>query len=128
METKPAGPKVYAALVTAELLWALSFVWYKQVLIYLPPVTLVLFRLVIAVSILSLVSLFIGKLQKMMLKDLPAFIALSFFQPFAYFMGESFGMQYVSSTVGAVVISTIPIFAAIAGFFILKERLAVLSE
>lgn len=123
METKSAGLKVYAALVTAELLWALSFVWYKQVLIYLPPVTLVLFRLVIAVSILAVVSLFIGKLQRMMLKDLPAFIALSFFQPFAYFMGESFGMQYVSSTVGAVVISTIPIFAAIAGYFILKERL-----
>jgi len=123
METKPAGLKVYVALVTAELLWALSFVWYKQVLIYLPPITLVLFRLVIAVSILSVVALFIGKLQKMQRRDLPAFIALSFFQPFAYFMGESFGMQYVSSTVGAVVISTIPIFAAIAGFFILKERL-----
>lgn len=123
METKPAGLKVYVALVIAELLWALSFVWYKQVLIYLPPITLVLFRLVIAVSILSVVALFIGKLQKMQRRDLPAFIALSFFQPFAYFMGESFGMQYVSSTVGAVVISTIPIFAAIAGFFILKERL-----
>lgn len=127
MEKTATGLKVYAALITAELLWALSFVWYKQVLVYLPPVTLVFFRLLIAVTILAIVAILMGKLQKMLKKDLPAFIALSFFQPFAYFMGESFGMQYVSSTVGAVVISTIPIFAAIAGFFILKERLGIVN-
>lgn len=127
MEKTATGLKVYAALITAELLWALSFVWYKQVLVYLPPVTLVFFRLLIAVTILAAVAILMGKLQKMLKKDLPAFIALSFFQPFAYFMGESFGMQYVSSTVGAVVISTIPIFAAIAGFFILKERLGIVN-
>lgn len=127
MEKTATGLKVYAALITAELLWALSFVWYKQVLVYLPPVTLVFFRLLIAVTILAVVAILMGKLQKMLKKDLPAFIALSFFQPFAYFMGESFGMQYVSSTVGAVVISTIPIFAAIAGFFILKERLGIVN-
>ncbi|MCF8294526.1 MAG: DMT family transporter [Bacteroidales bacterium] len=127
MEKTATGLKVYAALITAELLWALSFVWYKQVLVYLPPVTLVFFRLLIAVTILAVVAILMGKLQKMLKKDLPAFIALSFFQPFAYFMGESFGMQYVSSTVGAVVISTIPIFAAIAGFSILKERFGIVN-
>lgn len=127
MATKGVGYKVYLAIILAELLWALSFVWYKQVLVYLPPVTLILFRLIIATVVLSVVTLLTGKLERVKLKDLPSFLALSFFQPFLYFVGESFGMQYVSSTVGAVVISTIPVFASIFAFFVLKERLTPIN-
>lgn len=127
MAAKGFGYKVYLAIILAELLWALSFVWYKQVLVYLPPVTLILFRLIIATVVLSIVTLAMGKLEKVLLRDLPSFLALSFFQPFLYFVGESFGMQYVSSTVGAVVISTIPVFASIFAFFVLKERLTPIN-
>lgn len=127
MATKGVGYKVYLAIILAELLWALSFVWYKQVLVYLPPVTLILFRLIIATVVLWVVTLAMGKLEKVKLQDLPSFLALSFFQPFMYFVGESFGMQYVSSTVGAVVISTIPVFASIFAFFVLKERLTPIN-
>jgi drug/metabolite transporter (DMT)-like permease len=124
MAAKGSGYKVYLAIILAELLWALSFVWYKQVLLYLPPITLILFRLIIATLVLATITVIMGKLERPLRRDLPAFIALSFFQPFLYFVGESFGMQYVSSTVGAVVISTIPVFASIFAFFVLKERLS----
>ena len=45
-------------------------------------------------------------IQKVNRKDWGGIILLAFFEPFMYFMGESFGMTLVSSTVGAVVIST----------------------
>jgi len=54
-------------------------------------------------------------------------IALSFFQPFLYFFGESLGMQYVSATTGAVVISIIPLVTPIAAYFFLNERLKLMN-
>jgi drug/metabolite transporter (DMT)-like permease len=55
-----------------------------------------------------------GTLVNIERKDLGTFILLSFFEPFLYFMGESFGLLYVSSTIGAIIIATIPLFSPIA--------------
>ncbi len=41
------------------------------------------------------------------------FLMLALFEPFFYFLGESFGLTYVSATVCSVIISTIPVFATI---------------
>lgn len=45
------------------------------------------------------------------------------FNPFLYFIGESFGLTYVSPTISAVIIATIPVFTPIAAFMFLKEKL-----
>jgi drug/metabolite transporter (DMT)-like permease len=42
-------------------------------------------------------------------KDYRYMALLSFFEPFCYFLGEGFGMQHVSPTTGAIIISTIPL-------------------
>jgi drug/metabolite transporter (DMT)-like permease len=52
---------------------------------------------------------------------------LALFEPFLYFMGESFGLTYVSSTVGSVIISTIPVFATIGAWVFFKERLKLMN-
>ena len=43
---------------------------------------------------------------------------LAFFEPFFYFLGESFGLTYVSATVCSVLISTIPVFATIGAWIV----------
>ena len=48
---------------------------------------------------------------------------LALFEPFLYFLGESFGLTYVSSTVAAVIISTIPVVATIGAWLFFRERL-----
>ena len=48
---------------------------------------------------------------------------LALFEPFLYFLGESFGLTYVSATVGSVLISTIPVFATIGAWLIFREKL-----
>jgi drug/metabolite transporter (DMT)-like permease len=55
--------------------------------------------------------------------DRKLFFMLALFEPFFYFLGESFGLTYVSATFCSVLISTIPVFAAIAARFFFKERL-----
>jgi drug/metabolite transporter (DMT)-like permease len=52
---------------------------------------------------------------------------LALFEPFFYFLGESFGLTYVSATVCSVLISTIPVFATIGAWLLFKERLKVIN-
>ena len=72
---------------------------------------------------------FYGWFSKSLLKvekeDYLTFLLLTFFEPFLYFMGESFGLQYVSSTMGAIIISTIPLFSPIAASRYHNEKLSI---
>lgn len=59
--------------------------------------------------------------------DRKLFLMLALFEPFFYFLGESFGLTYVSATVGSVLISTIPVFATIGAWLIFKEKLKAIN-
>jgi len=52
---------------------------------------------------------------------------LAVFEPFIYFLGESFGLTYVSATVCSVLISTIPVFATIGAWLFFKEKLKLIN-
>ena len=80
-----------------------------------------------SVTILTTFLLVTGKFMKIKKQDRKYFIMLAVFEPFCYFLGESFGLTYVSSTVGSVLISTIPVFATIGAWFIFKERLKMIN-
>ncbi len=67
------------------------------------------------------------KLKRLHLKDFKWFVLLAFFEPFLYFMGESFGLQVVSSTVGAVIVSTIPLFSPITDRLFFKSRISAMN-
>jgi drug/metabolite transporter (DMT)-like permease len=86
----------------------------KEVYLVYGPLTTVLFRLVIASLLLMAFAFLTGKMVKIERKDMGIFVLLSFFEPFLYFMGESFGLMYVSSTIGAIIVATIPLFSPIA--------------
>ncbi|MBV5349136.1 DMT family transporter, partial [bacterium] len=64
------------------------------------------------------------KLQKIQPGDFKMFVLLAFFEPFLYFMGESYGLKYVSSTVASVIVATIPLFSPIAAWYFYKEKLS----
>jgi len=103
--------------------WAFSFIWYKQAFINLTPVPLVFFRLVVASAFLSLIMILSGKWEKIRPKDLKVFALMSFFEPFLYFICESYGMTMVSSTTGSVIIAFIPLLTPFAALILLKERI-----
>lgn len=65
--------------------------------------------------------------MKIKKSDLKLFLMLAVFEPFLYFLGESFGLTYVSATVCSVMISTIPVFATIMAWLIFKDKLKVIN-
>lgn len=89
----------YLYAVLAMLFWGLSFVWFKQVVVQYQPITIIFLRLLISGLIIALYLVFTRKLQKIHRKDLKWFLLLAFTQPFCYFLGESFGLKLVSSTI-----------------------------
>ncbi len=114
---------VYLSAIIAMVFWALSFIWYKEVLVLYKPVSLVLLRLIISSTLLIAVTASLGRLDKIHRRDIKTFLLLSFLSPFIYFLGESYGVSYIPTTLAAVIISTIPLFSPIGAYYYLKERI-----
>lgn len=116
---------IFACAILPMFFWGMSFVWLKIVYKYFGPITTVFLRLIIATLFLSIIIVFLKKKEKIKKGDLKYFFLLAFFQPFCYFLGESFGVKYVSATLSSIIISTIPVVTPVFAFFILKERLSI---
>ena len=109
------------------IFWAFSFIWYKEANKTFPPITIVFIRLSFSVILLTTYLIITKSFMKIKKGDLKLFLMLALFEPFFYFLGESFGLTYVSATVCSVLISTIPVFATIGAWLIFKERLKVIN-
>lgn len=115
--------KVYVAVILSMACFALSFVWFKVANVTYGPLTIVLFRLLISSGILLVFTKLSKRLVLPNKSDFKYLLLLAFFEPFLYFMGESFGLQYLSPTVAAVIIATIPLVAPFAAYYFFKERI-----
>jgi drug/metabolite transporter (DMT)-like permease len=91
------------------------------------PLTIVFIRLVIAIIILNVFISLTGSHIKIRKEDRKLFLLLALFEPFLYFLGESFGLTYVSATTGSVIISTIPVIAALGAWFLYREKLRIIN-
>jgi len=117
----------YALAFFAMFFWGMSFVWTKVVFQYYDPLTTIFIRLIISSALLVVLAL-IFKIRILPKKeDYKAFLFLAFLEPFIYYIGESFGIQRVSSSVAAIMIATIPIVTPIFAYFKLKERLSLMN-
>ena len=112
------------AALLSMIFWSFSFVWVKIVYVAYGPLTTVLFRLLISSGLLLIFTSLTRKLQKVKKGDLKFFLLLAFFEPFLYFMGESYGLKYVSSTVASVIVATIPLFTPVVAWYFYKEKLS----
>jgi len=118
---------IYIAALLASLFWGASFVWYKQAFQAFDAISIIFFRLVIAAVLMFLVSHFVYRKEKILKADYKFFLLLSFLQPFCYFIFESYGMKYVSSTLGALIVATIPLFTPVFTYFLSKEKITLFN-
>ncbi len=113
----------YLALLVSMIFWGLSFIGVKMVFEYLSPTATVFIRLVIASVFLIGLSLILGKLQRIQKKDIGAFLLLALFEPFLYYLGEGYGIKYVSPTVASIVVSMIPLVVPFSMYVLAKEKI-----
>ncbi len=113
----------YLSVILAMTFWSLTYVWYKMVFEFYNPITTVFLRLVISSLILVILMLPMRQLQRMKMSDFKYFLLVTLFQPFLYFLCESFGVKEVSSTISAVIISTIPLFSPFVTAYFFREKI-----
>jgi drug/metabolite transporter (DMT)-like permease len=113
----------FGSALGAAFFWSFSFIWFKVAFLGYNPVTVVIFRLTIAALLITIIAVFLKRLQKPTKKDFWLFVLMAFFEPFIYFLGESYGLKYVSSTVAAVIVATIPLISPVFAWYFFKERL-----
>ncbi len=113
----------FGSALGAAFFWSFSFIWFKVAYQGYNPITVVIFRLTIAALLITIIAAFLKRLQKPSKEDFWLFILMAFFEPFIYFLGESYGLKYVSSTVAAVIVATIPLISPVFAWYFFKERL-----
>jgi len=107
--------------------WGITFVAFKYANLSFEPIAIVFIRLVISIPFLFGFAWISRRMMKIKKGDFKWFLLLAVFEPFFYFLGEAFGLSMVSSTVGAILISTIPLFVPIAAYFTIRERLSPMN-
>lgn len=131
MESKKAPSKVliYVCTLVAVSLWGLSYIWCDRLISLNIPVEFFLpARILTAGLILLVVNLAMGFNIRIRKEDMTTFLLLALCEPFIYFFCETYGIKLTGSpTISALVISTTPVVAVIAGFLFFKESVTRLN-
>lgn len=118
----------YLAVVTAMLIWAGAGIAVKEALVLFSPLTLIVLRFTLAVLLMLLVGLVFRRneilgLQLIAKRDIPLFLLGGLFQPFLYFIFETYTYQsFASPTIAEAMLSTQPVLAPVFAFLLLRER------
>lgn len=113
---------VYGAAIGSMLCWASSFVWFKVAFRQYRPIEVVFLRLLLSAIVLAGFQILIRNEEKIVPEDRKILALLAFFEPFCYFLGESFGMNLVSPTIGSIIVSTIPLFTPLFAHLFIGEK------
>ncbi len=124
-KVEPSKLLVYIASVFAITLWGMSYIWTdKLIALGIPIFYFVFVRIFLAGIILFLFNTAYARIKRIQRKDLGKFLLLAFFEPFIYFICETYGLKLTGSpTLSAMVVATIPIFSIGAGMIFFKEKI-----
>lgn len=119
--------KPYIAGIIYSSIFGFSFIVTKTAIANIEPFHFLGLRFLFAalgVTVLSLFGLFPVNLKN---KPIMPLIFLALFEPVGYFVGETYGLSLVDSSIAGMMIALIPIFVAIFGYLFLKERINYLQ-
>jgi len=124
-QVQPSKTLVYIASMFAIVLWGMSYIWTDKLIAQGIPIFYFVFvRIFIAGIILFLFNTAYARIKRIQKQDVGKFLLLAFFEPFIYFICETFGLKLTGSpTISAMVIATIPIFSIGAGIIFFKEKI-----
>ncbi len=124
-KVQPSKVLTYIASMFAITLWGMSYIWTDKLIEQNIPIFYFVFvRIFLAGVILFLFNTAYTRIKRIQKQDWPKYLLLAFFEPFIYFICETFGLKLTGSpTLSALVIATIPIFSIAAGMMFFKERI-----
>lgn len=128
-KVQPSKVLVYIASIFAITLWGMSYIWTdKLIALDIPIFYFVFVRILVAGIVLFLFNTAYARIKRIQKQDLGKFLLLAFFEPFIYFICETYGLKLTGSpTLSAMVVATIPIFSIGAGMIFFKEKVNIVN-
>lgn len=128
-KVQPSRLLTYIASTFAITLWGMSYIWTDKLIgLGIPIFYFVFVRILLAGLVLFLFNTAYGRIKRIQRQDVPKYLLLAFFEPFIYFICETFGLKLTGSpTLSALVIATIPIFSIGAGMLFFKEKINIVN-
>lgn len=114
--------KAYLLLVLSMVFWGSAFPWFKEVVRVWNPISIVFLRLTLAAFLMTLTTIVWNKWEHIHRKDWKWLALTAFCEPFAYYLFEAHGLQRIPATLGAIIMSTIPLFTPFVAYHFLRER------
>lgn len=118
--TSPEG--AYAALSAACLLWASSFIAMRDLVLDIPPASVVWMRSAVALA-LTLPFRKLWKPTEYRRGDAAYIALLVLLQPCIYFLLEANALKFTTSTQAGIVSAVVPVLVTAAAALFLKERM-----
>ncbi len=87
------------------------------------PISIIFIRLLLSSAMLFGFIRISNKNERIQKEDYKWYALLALSQPFFYFLGESYGLKYVSSTISSAIIATIPLFSPLAAMWFTREKI-----
>lgn len=108
----------------ATFLWGGAYVAMKFSLQDFHPMSMIFLRLAIAsCACLAFIPAMKGK-QRYTKGDWWIFLVLILCEPCFYFIFEGYALKYTSASQAGMLVSTLPIFVGVFGYFLLKEKIS----
>ena len=127
-KVQPDKTLIYVASMFAIILWGMSYIWTDQLIEQGIPIFYFVFvRIFMAGLVLFLFNTAYARIKRIQRQDFGKFFLLAFFEPFIYFVCETYGVEMTSPTISAMIVATIPIFSIAAGRIFFKEKITVLN-
>lgn len=123
-EQKDTTKKAILAAVAANVIWGFSFMATSVALRHTTVPMLLSIRF-IGSFLIMLFAVLCGK-AKVSVKGKPVglFLLMGLCEPVIYFLGETYGIKYTTSSFSGLTLSLIPITTAVLSSFILREHLS----
>ena len=116
----------YLLILLAIIFWGASFVATKTVLNEIKPVTIIILRLILASTLLTIIALSTKRKFSINLKSHGWILLLALVAVFHLWIQVT-GLQYTTASNTGWIIGTAPIFMAILGFVFYKEKITLLQ-
>jgi len=116
----------YLLILLAIIFWGASFVATKTVLNEIKPVTIIILRLILASTLLTIIALSTKRKFSINFKSHGWIFILALVAVFHLWIQVT-GLQYTTASNTGWIIGTAPIFMAILGFVFYKEKITLLQ-
>lgn len=112
----------YVSATTTSLIFGLSFLFSKKALNVASPFNLLSFRFLTAFLVMTILMLL--KIIKVDYKNKPMkdLFFLALMQPVIYFIFETYGIKFSSSSIAGIMIALIPVVVTVMASYFLKEK------